>query len=601
MQLTKHRNVNGFTLVEVIVVLLLIVMMVSLSMPVISGMTENTKYQITEARVSQIKNAIVNMQTVNGIPVVSGFAADVGRLPYCIRELVDGTCPNTTNINLNLTDIPNNWQGPYLQTSDGSFFDGWGNGSTADDNFGWNFLLIASGAYTVSGSGICNYPYNSSTPTQVLCDTAMLQSYGADGASGGSNYDEDYPPAPYATQTTYPSQTTYPNFYYYHESSKSHPSLPQHMLTTPKDWQINPLNSSIQPSITINLQADYAGYCATTLQHMCNGVGGAWITATCNITGTGGSCTYAFSGAAACSGTATCTLATNAYTCAGTGFCGFTGAGTCTATGSATCSTSVYCSMNQAQTQNNCSSILGGVLNSSSQCELTDNTMSENSCPNLPENFGATWDNTNNQCVLNNLKYGATTCNSLGGSPATENGNLCGIPKATSLQSICSAIGGTVNSSHCDISAETKLPLSYQYQLGTLLTSGSTDTAKPATLLSSVSAPSVTAAMCQSAAYSGTWSYATSTICLNLFNPKTGLFIASASATITNDGQPHSVSFQFPSGTGLFPGQMAISVTHPNSSGVCDGSANNAVYPANHSTTQTPQAFMPNTQPIFNW
>ena len=191
------KNASGMTLIELSVVMLLTMMAASLTLPLFVGITQNTKSQITAARITQIKQAIINVQTVNGTPTVSGFVADVGRLPYCIQELINGICPpNTTSI-----IGPNIWKGPYIHTSDGSFYDGWGNQKESPDigNFGWNFqrsttAYTAPSTLTVSTT-VCSY---GGTPT--LCDTLSLQSYGADGTPDASttnlcsgSYDNDYP------------------------------------------------------------------------------------------------------------------------------------------------------------------------------------------------------------------------------------------------------------------------------------------------------------------------------------------------------------------------------------------------------------------------
>ena len=208
---------KGMTLIELSVVILLLLMMASLTLPLFTGIAQSTRNQITEARVTQIKQAIINVQTVNGTPTVSGFVADVGRLPYCIRELIDGYCdatppytspciPSSSGSTACIgasTQSPTNWKGPYLQTSDGAFYDGWGNTNTtySADNFGWYYALstksyppvpAATPTTCIGGSVI-------SGVAQSTCgDTVSLLSSGADGifnSSGGSliGYDADYP------------------------------------------------------------------------------------------------------------------------------------------------------------------------------------------------------------------------------------------------------------------------------------------------------------------------------------------------------------------------------------------------------------------------
>ena len=255
------KNARGMTLIELSVVMLLIMMAASLTLPLFTGIAQSTRNQITEARVTQIKQAIINVQTVNGTPTVSGFVADVGRLPYCIQELINGICPP------NITSIigPNIWKGPYIQTSDGSFYDGWGNPKLAPDdgNFGWFFSLTSMA-------------YNTTTPTPPIlscpgytgpCDTLALQSRGADGLltniapANPPTYDDDYP---------------------YNNSSGVQPSLIQ-----PSDWiidlsttglnvQFNHPPSLILPSIITTCTPGVATYPATNLT-------GTYVTSTCPI------------------------------------------------------------------------------------------------------------------------------------------------------------------------------------------------------------------------------------------------------------------------------------------------------------------------------
>ena len=202
------KSSRGMTLIELSVVMLLIMMAASLTLPLFTGIAQSTRNQITEARVTQIKQAIINVQTVNGTPTVSGFVADVGRLPYCIQELINGTCP--------IAGIPLNasWKGPYLQTSDGTFYDGWGNlpnatttPQTNSDNFGWNYQVTSQKYQQAPTSPVTHCPLDGFGAGDAAyaagpCDTLSLQSFGADGVpdtaltnlSSGS-YDNDYPPS----------------------------------------------------------------------------------------------------------------------------------------------------------------------------------------------------------------------------------------------------------------------------------------------------------------------------------------------------------------------------------------------------------------------
>ena len=221
------KNSSGMTLIELSVVMLLIMMAASLTLPLFTGIAQSTRNQITEARVTQIKQAIINVQTVNGTPTVSGFVADVGRLPYCIQELINqGVCGTTTA-------IPSiGWKGPYIQTSDGKFYDGWGNQDLGNGNFGWSYSRYSQSyqaiAMTTPPTLIpCTLYLGTVTVAAKVgvCDTIELQSYGADGIQDTvtpTGYDADYPAPNYST-TNYST------------------NLPQivSVLIQPSDWIID--------------------------------------------------------------------------------------------------------------------------------------------------------------------------------------------------------------------------------------------------------------------------------------------------------------------------------------------------------------------------
>jgi type II secretory pathway pseudopilin PulG len=258
------KNSRGMTLIELSVVMLLIMMAASLTLPLFTGIAQSTRNQITEARVTQIKQAIVNVQTINGTPTVSGFVADVGRLPYCIQELINQTCNNVPT-------IANSWKGPYLQTSDGTFYDGWGNSNTlGDGNFGW-FYSRYSQTYQSSLPAILT-PCTTASPTvtvsagvQGVCDTLTLQSYGGDGFSDSAvgatayvagSYDADYP-----ASLSIPSWPTPPN------------------LISPSDWIVD------LSTVGLNVQFNHpVSVISPTILTTC--AGGATTTPSATLTGT---------------------------------------------------------------------------------------------------------------------------------------------------------------------------------------------------------------------------------------------------------------------------------------------------------------------------
>lgn len=158
-KLTKVHFQSGFTLLEMVLVLFLIGLLASAGLLFTEGVEDQAKYDETKHRMELIRKAIIGdtTRTINGAPEVSGFAADMGRLPQCISELlVNETCEGVTigpwTVDTD-TGIGFGWRGPYIQViadRDGKprFRDGYGNvdTDTLQDNkdFGWIFNISAA-------------------------------------------------------------------------------------------------------------------------------------------------------------------------------------------------------------------------------------------------------------------------------------------------------------------------------------------------------------------------------------------------------------------------------------------------------------------------
>jgi len=229
MKRVYSNKTQGFTLVELLVVMLVLVALSSITLDFTKDFAFQGRYEVTKDRYDKIKRAIIGRPDVliNGQPDISGFVADMGRLPDNVRELLQmGYCvtsatvptPPTTSSHFDNARRPNactggslewrwtnsfctdevnttkatcpsshlwlgkdtdvttglifGWQGAYLSTSndpenDGAYSDGWGRKSS-DSNYGWVF---------------------DSTGTPSLA----MQSYGKDQVASGDDYDADYP------------------------------------------------------------------------------------------------------------------------------------------------------------------------------------------------------------------------------------------------------------------------------------------------------------------------------------------------------------------------------------------------------------------------
>lgn len=137
----KHDE-RGFTLMELLVVLLIISIMSAVAFRTIDATRDRSLFDQTAKEMEQLVQAITGNpdMAMDGRRTDFGFYGDMGRLPQDLRELVGNT-----------TGDPR-WRGPYFRRTlqgdtAGYLYDGWGN------LYGYN---AGEGAITSLGNG--RYP-----------------------------------------------------------------------------------------------------------------------------------------------------------------------------------------------------------------------------------------------------------------------------------------------------------------------------------------------------------------------------------------------------------------------------------------------------------
>jgi general secretion pathway protein G len=139
-------NIRGFTLIELIIVIILVGVLATIATRKMSVSIETAQYEQTKKELDQLARAIVGNPEVyvNGARADFGYVGDVGALPPNLDALVQNPGGYAT------------WDGPYMATgfeSDGFKKDAW------DVNYVYTDTLIRS---TGSGSNIDKLFANSS-------------------------------------------------------------------------------------------------------------------------------------------------------------------------------------------------------------------------------------------------------------------------------------------------------------------------------------------------------------------------------------------------------------------------------------------------------
>lgn len=202
----------AFTLLELVVVLSILAIVTALAVRALDGVEDQRRYEAAQRGLEELEFAILGSpddRAADGSRTVSGFVADMGRLPHTVAETLPynggslnaltlgelwqpppaaqrfdvrrSDATNTTPPTAADADVrvPAGWRGPYLRLPLGAdtLLDGWGN-PYISPHFGTTpaARLLADAITPITDAG---HPIRA------------VRHLGGDGMEGGTGYDRD--------------------------------------------------------------------------------------------------------------------------------------------------------------------------------------------------------------------------------------------------------------------------------------------------------------------------------------------------------------------------------------------------------------------------
>lgn len=131
-----RKNKSGFTLMEIMVVIIVIAVLASVAGPMIGSITDQGRTSATKSKMSSLKSAMLAYQSDVGRLPFSGSSGNSKYVSAYNAEKVLSYNDQEKNVlttdngcgNFGITNYTRKWKGPYMDSDPSDFmYDSWGN------------------------------------------------------------------------------------------------------------------------------------------------------------------------------------------------------------------------------------------------------------------------------------------------------------------------------------------------------------------------------------------------------------------------------------------------------------------------------------------
>jgi len=124
MTATSRHNCHGWTLIELVIVIVVLGIMAAVAVPEFADMADSSRINATKQEMLALKVAIVGdpSATSGGVYINRGYEGDVGFVPSALTDLA--AKPDSVSSYNPLTRL--GWNGPYIDSCSGEYLtDAW--------------------------------------------------------------------------------------------------------------------------------------------------------------------------------------------------------------------------------------------------------------------------------------------------------------------------------------------------------------------------------------------------------------------------------------------------------------------------------------------